>query len=283
MDPEDTPPAAEAPVLLGVAGAPAVVAGSLSPRMFAAAFAATGIRGFYVPLAIRERAVRKALRGIARLGFAGVNVTMPYKAVAAEVAHTRSELVERTGVANTLIVRDTGQLHAEATDGLAVTAALAAAGTELAGRTVTILGAGGAGTEAAFACASGGATGIEVWNRSPERSEALVAALREHFPDLELQVRTDLPIHVAAHVLVSAIPAAAMPPGARAMLDSGPALVVDFAYRADGTPTPVTRLAEERGTQVVDGRELLVRQAAEAFRLWLDREPPMEEMQRAVR
>ena len=270
------------PVLLGVAGAPDVVANSLSPTMFEAAFRARGMRGYYVPLAIRERSARKALRGLARLGFAGVNVTMPFKPVAAEVAHTRSELVEQTGIANTLKIRPDGQIHAEATDGLAFAAALEEAGTTLEGASVTLLGAGGAATEAAWAAAMGGAARIHLWNRSPERAGTLADRLQAGFPNLVLEVFDEVPIDVPSHVLVSAIPAAGLPPEALQAMDGGPALVVDFAYYGDRRPTPLIEVARSAGKRVVDGRELLVRQAAEAYRVWFADDPPVEEMARAV-
>jgi shikimate dehydrogenase len=271
------------PVLLGVVGAPAVVANSLSPAMFAAAFEARGRVAYYVPLAIRERAARKALRGLARLGFAGANVTMPYKAIAAEMAHTRSALVEQTGVANTLRIDSSGQVHAEATDGLAMAAAVRAAGRDLAGATVTVLGSGGAATEAAYACGAAGARKLRLWNRTPERALALIERLRASYPQLVLELSEELPIDVPADVFVSAVPAAALAPQAFVSpIAGGSTLVVDFAYRADRQPTPLIEVAQRHSQDAVDGRELLVRQAAEAYRVWFDDDPPVEEMSRAV-
>ena len=271
----------EHPPVLGVAGLPHVAAASLSPAMFAAAFEALGMRAWYVPLAVRERSARKALRSLPRLGFHGANVTMPYKLLAADVAHTRSETVEQTGVANTLLIDADGQIHAEATDGIAVVEAVEEAGHQLDGASITLYGAGGVGIDIAFACARAGAASITVWNRTRERADELVARLRNSFPALELTVSADLPIHVPAHVLVSAVPASAVPSELAAVLHPG-VVVVDLAYRPDRRPTALIEAARRSGAPCVDGRELLVRQAAHGFRMWFGIEPPTEVMARAV-
>ncbi|MCW2925989.1 MAG: aroE [Thermoleophilia bacterium] len=270
------------PVVLGVAGTPDVVANSLSPRMMAAAFAELGLDAHYVPLAIRERSVAKALRALPRLGFRGCNVTMPFKPVAAEVAHTRSELVERTGIANTLVVAEDGTIHAEATDGLAVTGAIRDRGVELAGATVVLLGAGGAALDAAVACADAGAERLEVWNRTRANAERLADRLRSVAPALGVQVHDRMPIRGPAHVLLGCVPADSLDQRALAGLHED-TLVVDLAYRRDGRPTPLMVAVAGRPERGVDGRELLVRQGAESFRAWFGIEAPTGVMTSAVR
>lgn len=275
-------PIPDGPVVLGVAGTAAVVANSLSPRMMRAAFEALALDAYYVPLAVRERSPAKALRALPRLGFAGCNVTMPFKAIAADVAHSRSELVERTGVANTLVVRADGTLHAEATDGIAVTEAIADRGVDLAGARVVVVGAGGAATEAAIACADGGAAHVDIWNRTRARAEQLAAKLRIVAPALGVQVHDRMPIRDSAHVLLGCVPADAIDPRALSSLHED-TLVVDFAYRRDGRPTPMMAAVAHRPERGVDGRELLVRQGAAAFRAWFGIDAPIEVMTSAVR
>ncbi|MCW2928197.1 MAG: aroE, partial [Thermoleophilia bacterium] len=187
------------PVVLGVAGTATAVANSLSPRMMQAAFESLGLDAHYVPLALRERSAAKALRGLPRLGFRGCNVTMPFKRLAAEVAHVRSPRVERSGVANTLVVEEDGTIRAEATDGIAVLGAIADRGVSLEGAHVVLIGAGGVATELALACADAGCARIDVWNRTRARAEELVRRLHDGAPDLELQVHDRMPIRQPAH------------------------------------------------------------------------------------
>jgi shikimate dehydrogenase len=67
--------------LVGLIGNP--VSGSLSPRMQNAAFAARGLDWAFVPLPVEDGRVEEAVRGLAALGFAGANVTVPHKRAAA--------------------------------------------------------------------------------------------------------------------------------------------------------------------------------------------------------
>jgi shikimate dehydrogenase len=268
--------------VLGVAGTPEVIANSLSPRMMRAAFDALGIEAHYVPLALRERSAAKALRALPRLGFRGCNVTMPYKPLAAAIAHTRSEAVERTGVANTLLVREDGTIHAEATDGIALRDALAERDVQLAGERIVLVGSGGVAMEAALACADLGAARIDVWNRTRAHAEALVERLRIVAPALELQVHDRMPIRESARVLLGCVPADALDPRTLASLHED-TLVVDFAYRRDGRPTPMMAAVANRPGRCVEGRELLVRQGAASFREWFGVEAPIEVMTSAVR
>src|SRR4051794_714361 len=99
--------------LVGLLGDP--VSGSLSPLMQNAAFAARGLDWAYVPLSVHEEALGDALRGLVALGFAGANVTTPYKRAAAELIGAKVLSV------NTLVVRD-GQLEGESTDAAILTA-----------------------------------------------------------------------------------------------------------------------------------------------------------------
>ncbi len=268
--------------MLGVAGTADVAANSLSPRMMAAAFEALGLDAHYVPLAIRERSAAKALRALPRLGFRGCNVTMPFKGVAAQIAHTRSERVERVGVANTLIVAADGTIHAEATDGPAVVDAIVERGVELRGARVLVVGAGGSALDAAAACADAGVARVDIWNRTRANGQALSDRLRIIAPALELQVHDRMPIREPVHVLLGCVPADAIDSRTLAALHED-TLVVDFAYRRDGRPTPMMVAISDRPQRGVDGRELLVRQGARSLGHWFEVEAPIEVMQRAVR
>jgi shikimate dehydrogenase len=117
--------------LVGLLGWP--IARSLSPRMHNAAFAALGLDWAYVPLPTPPERLTDAVRGIAALGFAGANVTAPYKLETAALCETDAPSV------NTLVVRD-GRLEGATTDA-------AILGGLTAERPVVI---GGGGAAAAF-------------------------------------------------------------------------------------------------------------------------------------
>ena len=113
--------------LVGLIGNP--VEGSLSPPMQNAAFAARGLDWAYLPLPVEEGRLEDALRGLVARGFAGANVTAPYKLAAAAWCDTELASV------NTLVVHD-GRVEGSSTD--------AAILDELPAERPVILGDGGA-------------------------------------------------------------------------------------------------------------------------------------------
>ena len=93
--------------LVGLIGNP--VAASLSPRMQNAAFAARGLDWAYVPLQVEPDELEDALRGLVAFGFAGANVTAPYKLDVARLVGADEPSV------NTLVVREGGSRRARRT------------------------------------------------------------------------------------------------------------------------------------------------------------------------
>jgi shikimate 5-dehydrogenase len=106
--------------------------------------------------------------------------------------------------------------------------------------------------------------------------------LHDVAPALEVQVHDRMPIREPAHVLLGCVPADAIDPRALAGLHED-TLVVDFAYRRDGRPTPMMAAVANRPQRGIDGHELLVRQGAEALRIWFGVEAPIEVMTSAAR
>jgi shikimate dehydrogenase len=114
--------------LVALLGQP--VAESLSPRMHNAAFAVAGLDWAYVACEVAPDRLGEAVRGLAALGFAGANVTIPHKQAVAGVCD------EADGASvNTLVFRD-GRVLGFNTDKEIV------AGVEA--QRVCLIGAGGA-------------------------------------------------------------------------------------------------------------------------------------------
>src|SRR5918992_3300246 len=100
--------------LVGLIGWP--VAGSLSPRMHNAAFAVRGLDWAYVPLPVEQRErLGGVVRGLAAAGFAGANVTAPYKQEVVAECEEVDDVVAHSGSANTLLFRD-GRILGASTD-----------------------------------------------------------------------------------------------------------------------------------------------------------------------
>jgi shikimate dehydrogenase len=233
--------------LVGLIGWP--VSGSLSPRMHGAAFAATGLDWAYVALPVEpgRGRLRDAVRGLAAAGFAGANVTTPYKQAVVDECDEVDEEVARSGSANTLVFR-AGRVVARTTD--------AAVLAEIEAETAAVVGAGGA-ARAFAATLSRRGTEVRVFSRSGEWPPKVADA--------------ELVVH--ATPVVDALPVEPAPDQ----------IVVDLPYRADGRSTALAAAAERAGCRLFDGPEVLVRQGAASFEIWTGVPAPVAVMRAAVR
>ncbi|MBW3592392.1 MAG: shikimate dehydrogenase [Actinobacteria bacterium] len=251
------------------------VSHSLSPRMQNAAFAARGLDWAYVALPVPSGRLRDAVRGLAALGFAGANVTIPHKEAVARLCDELDGFAERAASVNTLVVRD-GRITGSSTDGVAVTDAIEASGTS-----ALLLGAGGAARAVASALLEAGAAALTVAARSTGRAEELVARLRTSYPAARVAAAETWPSDPAGiSLLVNATPIR----DETLVRPEREMQVVDLAYRTDGQPTALVAAARTAGCErVVDGLEVLVRQGAASFERWTGVGAPVDVMQAAVR
>jgi shikimate dehydrogenase len=190
------------------------------------------------------------------------------------LADRASDAARAIGAANTLIFDQDG-IEADNTDAPAVIGALPF---EPAGRTALVLGAGGSARAAVWALLNGGADQVRVWNRTPERAEALCAELGG------TPVRDAAPAEILVHCTSSGLDAS-VPMFKGLPLDADEVsrydCVVDLLYTE--TETPLIRAARERGIPAVDGLELLVRQGALSFERFTGVNAPVGEMHAAAR
>jgi len=145
-------PAAQKKLLTGLIGAP--IAHSASPAMHERAAEALGLRGHYqlIEIAGADAAeLRMLLEGVRRLGFAGVNVTYPYKEAVVPLLDELAPGAAAMGAVNTVVVSDRRLIgHNTDTTGFArAVAPLLGA----SGNGVAVIGAGGVGKAIAFSTA----------------------------------------------------------------------------------------------------------------------------------
>jgi shikimate dehydrogenase len=223
------------------------VSGSLSPRMQNAAFAARGLDWAYVACDVEPARVGEAVRGLAALGFAGANITVPHKLAVLDLCDELDPVAEHAGSVNTLVFRD-GRVLGSSTDARVLDDVRATRG--------AVIGAGGAAR--AFI-------------------GALEAAGVEH---RIFSRRGEWPPDVAdADVVVNATTVrddALFAPRAGQT-------VIDLPYRPDSRPTALSAAARDAGAHVLDGLEVLVRQGAASFEVWTGVPAPLDVMRAALR
>ena len=252
---------------------------SLSPRIHNAAFAAAGLDWAYVAFDVDPADGEAAVAAMRSLGIGGLSVTMPHKAAVATAADERTEAVERLGVANCLFWRE-GRIVADSTDGDGFVAAYRRQFDHtFAGRSVGVIGAGGAARSIIEAVGRDGAAEIVVVNRS-EAGRVEAVALAE-------QARAGTEADLAGvDDIVNATPVGMADDshGGRSPVDpaviSPTQTVVDIVYNP--LETPLLAAAAERGARCQGGVPMLVHQAALAFEHWTAQAAPIEAMMAAV-
>jgi shikimate dehydrogenase len=253
------------------------VSQSFSPRLHNHAYHRQGLEGLYLPFHVEAfgdfwlEVVESGTFGELGFELEGLSVTSPFKRVAVAVGGAVSPLSEWTGSANTLFRRE-GIWQADSTDGMGVTGPIRARGLELAGRSVAVVGAGGAGRAAAAALRAEGAE-VTMVNRGSERGRKAAADLRLPFCALD---RFD---PAPFDCLINATPLGRHEDDELPFdLDrpSREAIVVDLVYLRSA-PTRLVRMARESGRIAVDGREVLLAQAIPQFKLMTGHDMPEDE------
>lgn len=247
---------------------------SLSPVLHNSAFSARGVDAVYVPL--QAEALEPFMDVLPAFGLSGFSVTRPYKV---EILNRLSEIDEvaaNAGSVNTVTVRADGSLSGTTSDGLGVLAPLRRH-LEIKGRTVMIVGAGGAARSAGLALVRRGAR-VTVLARRPEQAEEVAKAVGCTYGPLSALAGRPW------DVLINATPVGSRPdvqatPVAKSLLRAG-AVVFDMVY----TPleTRLLRDARAAGCTTIDGLEMLVAQAAAQFEAWTGQEAPQETMREAA-
>ncbi len=270
--------------LLGLIGHP--VEHSLSPIIHTVTFRLLGLPHRYIAVDVDSpAAVGPVLRALHSLGFLGLNVTIPHKEEAHRWSVRRSAEAEAIGAVNVLVRSEVGW-EGHNTDWEAVEEALSERGASSLGRCV-LVGAGGAARAAAYAVARLGASELVISNRSEHRGLELARTCKERFGVNARFVRFHELRHESrgAEAVINAIPAG-LTHGVEFPLSAedlrGVRYVVDLVYSRSGEP-PATRAGKAAGCEVVDGIEVLARQAARSFRLWTGVDPGYRLMESIAR
>ena len=267
--------------LAGVIGHP--IAHSRSPALHGYWLKRYGIRGHYIPMDIAQSDLREALIFLPRLGFVGLNVTIPHKETVLALADVVTDRAALIGAANTLIFRKDGKIHADNTDGAGFVANLRqnAPNWNSHSGPAVIFGAGGAARAVIAALIELGVPEIRIANRTRPRAEALRADFggRLHVHDW---VQAANMLQGAALVINATSLGMTGKQDFRVPLDAleKGAVVTDLVY----TPLMTQFLieAQDRGAQVVDGLGMLLHQAAPGFERWFNHRPEVDDATRAA-
>lgn len=281
---------------LAVLGDP--VGHSLSPLMHNAALAVLAgewpelAAWRYLAVGVRADQLPEALELLHSKGFRGLNLTIPHKVAALDLVEAVEASAARMGAVNTLIATASGW-RATNTDGYGIVRAIECSFPQrpvsLAGRTVWLLGAGGAARAILLALLEAGCARIHIANRKLDRLHALRVALAERLSADELgrlrfQVSGSKPLGVEPEALViNATSLGLQPtdPSPLAAIDLPPAgWVYDTTY---GCANALRAACREAGVPYADGLSMLVWQGVRSLEIWTGKAVAAEVMLAAAR
>jgi len=253
--------------------------------MHNAAFVADGLDFVYVCLDVSPDELPAAVRGLQALKLRGFNITMPHKRAMVPLVDELDESARISGAVNTVVIEDSA-LRGFNTDGGGMVMACQEAGIELSGKSVLLLGAGGAAAAIAVAFGNAGVGELHIANRHVSRA----AHLRDELHKTGIKRLAVHPLDAFedevpdAEIVINATPLGMKErdpmPVRSGYVREGRAFC-DAVYRP-ATQTPLVRLAHERDIPVVAGDRMLLYQGVLAQKLWTGREPNVKAMDGAI-
>ena len=253
--------------------------------MIEAAYRHHGLDARYINCEVAPDGLADAVRGARAMGWAGFNCSIPHKVAVVEHLDELAESAAVIGAVNCVVRRD-GRYVGENTDGQGFLQALRTVA-EPTGRSLVVLGAGGAARAIAVESALAGARSITIVNRGHARGLELAALVAERTPaEAELvDWRGPFAVPDGTDIVVNATPVGLFP-DVDARVDLELESLRSGMIVADVIPNPprthLIRDAEARGCTVLDGLGMLVGQGAIAIRHWTGVDPDRAVMRRAL-
>lgn len=212
-------------------------------------------------------------------GGKGLNITVPFKQQAWQLAEIKSKRAQSCGAANTLLQGKNGKLYADNTDGVGLVNDIANnLSWQIKGKSILLIGAGGASRGVLQPLLAAQPAMLFIANRTAEKAQTLA----EHFScqgggfDAIPEQAFDIIINASSASLDGEVPPL------RDSVICVESCVYDMLYGA--RPTPFMLWAQAQGCeQLADGLGMLVEQAAEAFWIWRGVRPETSGVIEAVR
>ncbi len=261
---------------------------SLSPAMHNAVFEKLELNCRYTAFNVKSSGLPDAIKGMQAMGIGGINVTIPHKVAVMDLLDELSEEARIIGAVNTIQMGE--KLTGHNTDGLGALMALKNGGADPKGRNVVLLGSGGAARAIAVTLALKG----EI------KSLKILGIVEDELKKLTQDVSQNTPINANgetisdkslkdsisdADILIHATPVGMHPHTDETLITAdmmGPELkLMDIVY----TPLETKLIGEAKKavlSTIIGGLDMFVNQGAEAEKIWLGIDAPVELMRDVV-
>lgn len=275
--------------LVGCYGFP--VAENPTQAMIEPAFRDMGLDWRYLTLEVKPEDLPAAVAGARAFGFQGFNCTIPHKVAVIDHLDGLGESAALMGAVNCVVARD-GKLIGENTDGKGFVASFKEL-SDPAGKSLVLLGAGGAARAIGVEMALAGVTKITLVNRNEARGRELEELFNSKLKEAvggNLEVTFvpwdgDFVVPEGTDIVVNAT-SIGLFPDVEARIPLAMDSVNAETIVADVIPNPpATRLvreAREKGCQVIDGLGMLVAQGVIGIEFWTGRTPSSDVMRKGL-
>ena len=249
------------------------VSHSKSPLIHSLFAEQTGQSMSYTAIALESEEFAGFVTSFFAEGGGGLNITVPYKGAAFELASSCSPRAQLAKAVNTLFLDDQGNICGDNTDGIGLVKDLKINNAvDIRDQRVLILGAGGAVRGVMAALVHEHAAGITIVNRTVSKAELLVEEMQSMAPveAMSYEMLQDAASNGLGFDLIINGTSSSLKgemPSLDARLLAPGCCCYDLMYAAEDTP--FVKWAKQHGAnKSLDGLGMLVEQAAEAFALW---------------
>lgn len=265
---------------------------SLSPEMQNKALEKAGLPFTYMAFEVDNTTFGQAIEGLKALKMRGTGVSMPNKQLACKYVDELTPAAQLVGAINT-IVNDNGYLRGYNTDGTGHIRAIKESGFGIQGKTMVLVGAGGASTAIGAQAAIEGIKEIKLFNRKDEfwdEANAFAKRVNDN-TDCTITV-TDLANQKAfasaiasADILTNGTKLGMKPLEDQCVVSDismlrPELLVTECVYNPH--ITKLLQMAMDAGCKTIDGYGMLLWQGAEQFKLWTGKEFPLEHVKKVM-
>lgn len=259
--------------VFGVIGDP--ICHSFSPTIHNTMAAMLGKDIAYMPFRVEENNIEKAIKGAYALNIKGLNVTVPHKIKVMKYLCDIDKNAKIIGAVNTLKYTDKGYVGYN-TDVIGVYYAIKNAGFEIKGKTVILIGAGGAANACGVMAADKGADKIYIANRTVDKAENLAERIRNNYScSAEALSLSNIDSIENADIIINATTVGfGGNVGISPIEDTGfyKAKNIDLVFDAVYAPwkTKLLEDAQKAGCHIINGFSMLVYQAVAAEEIWFE-------------
>ena len=259
--------------LYGVIGYP--VKHSLSPAMFAAAFYEYNMEDKYELFEVHPDDLGSFMREVKSRPISGLSVTIPHKEIILKHLDSLNAHAKKIGAINTVVNVD-GKLKGYNTDWLGAKKALEEV-TDLEGKKVLVLGAGGAAKAIVYACKQAGAR-VTILNRTLEKAKKIaekfdaeaghLSSIMNYRPHILIQTTS---VGMAPNVTQTLVPKEFFMRGM---------IVMEIVYNP--VETRLVKEARRAECRIIPGYKMLLYQGEQQFEIWFGKKPRTEKMEEAM-